>query len=66
MIKKYCSKCKNTSFSACREVWICPYCSEDISNQPCCSINDDIIINRNGNGDIVASEKLRLVSGSHN
>lgn len=41
MRKKYCPRCNMTSFSACKEVWICPYCREDMSNQPDYSINDD-------------------------
>ncbi|MCL5056993.1 MAG: hypothetical protein M1130_03135 [Actinobacteria bacterium] len=68
MIKKCCSRCKLTSFSACREVWVCPYCSEDISDQPGYSINGDTIINMTGDGGDGdrkdTPEKLRLVSGS--
>lgn len=40
MRKKYCPRCRMVSFSACKEVWICPYCHEDISKQPDYNIND--------------------------
>jgi len=40
MRKKYCPRCTLASFSAYKEVWICPYCKEDMSSQPDYSIND--------------------------
>ncbi|MFZ5647959.1 MAG: hypothetical protein ACOY30_10120 [Bacillota bacterium] len=41
MRKKFCPRCKMSSFSSCKEVWICPYCGEDISDQPDYNINDE-------------------------
>lgn len=41
MRKKYCPSCKMSSFSSYKEVWICPYCGEDMSNQPDYNINED-------------------------
>jgi len=46
MRKKFCPKCNLTSFSAYREVWICPYCSQDMSQQPDLNINDHLEIER--------------------
>lgn len=67
MIKKRCPKCSHTSYSACKEDWICPYCNEDISNQPGYSINDDKCVTMDGDGNCndkdARREKLRLVSG---
>lgn len=62
MRKKRCPKCNLTSFSACKEVWICPYCGENMSDQPDYSINDDtsITIIRDGKHEDrdIALEKL--------
>ncbi|MFZ5597806.1 MAG: hypothetical protein ACOY31_12435 [Bacillota bacterium] len=41
MRKKYCPRCKMASYSACKDVWTCPYCGEDMSSQPDYDINDD-------------------------
>ena len=30
-----------SSFSSYKEVWICPYCGEDMSNQPDYNINEE-------------------------
>ncbi|MFZ5645277.1 MAG: hypothetical protein ACOY46_17025 [Bacillota bacterium] len=54
MRKKRCTKCNLTSFSAYSDEWICPYCSEDISEVQDHSINynsDIIKAGENKNGD---------------
>lgn len=41
MRKKICPLCSMSSFSSYKEVWICPHCGEDMSNQPDYNINDE-------------------------
>lgn len=38
--KKYCPKCRQTSYSSCAEgIWVCPTCAHDLSQEPVLPLN---------------------------
>lgn len=41
MVKKYCPRCGEYSYSACAEGrWLCPICGFDLSKMPVLQINE--------------------------
>ena len=39
MVRKYCSRCKEYSYSACSDKeWTCPICGNDLTSEPVLNI----------------------------